>query len=169
MKHMRQQWKECFRRIVRKTAEQCQRCYGERLVAVVVFGSVGRGDMRPDSDIDLLVVADPLPRRRLARVAEFRQVEEAVAPLLEECREQGVTTMLSPVFRTPAEIRRHPPLLLDMTEDAWILYDRDHFFARELENLRRRLRELGARRHRMGHAWWWDLKPDYTPGEVFEI
>lgn len=32
--------------------------YGDRLVRVVLYGSHARGDARPDSDIDLLVVLD---------------------------------------------------------------------------------------------------------------
>jgi len=32
-----------------------------------------------------------------------------------------------------------------------------------------RLKKLGANRIWSGNAWYWDLKPDYRPGEVFEI
>jgi hypothetical protein len=31
------------------------------------------------------------------------------------------------------------------------------------------LHELGARRVRLGSAWYWDLKPDFKPGEVFDL
>jgi hypothetical protein len=31
------------------------------------------------------------------------------------------------------------------------------------------LEQLGARRIWRGNAWFWDLKPDYRPGEVFEL
>ena len=61
------------------------------------------------------------------------------------------------------------PLFLDMTEDARILYDRDGFLERAFVDLESRLERLGARRIWRGNAWYWDLKPDYTPGEVFEI
>ena len=56
-----------------------------------------------------------------------------------------------------------------MVEDARILFDRDGFFAAVLERLRARLEALGARRVWRGNAWFWDLKPDYVPGEVFEL
>lgn len=32
--------------------------YGDRIVQIVLFGSVARGDAREDSDVDLLVVAE---------------------------------------------------------------------------------------------------------------
>jgi predicted nucleotidyltransferase len=137
--------------------------YGPRLVSLVVFGSVGRGTARPDSDLDLLVVADDLPRGRVARVAEFAGVEGVVG------RAFGGTVDLSPVFKTRDEVLAGSPLFLDMVDDARILYDRDGFFAAALERLRGRLAALGAKRVWRGNAWYWDLKPDYRPGEVFEL
>jgi predicted nucleotidyltransferase len=133
-------------------------------VAVVIFGSTGRGTARPDSDIDLLLIADPLPDGRMRRVEEFEIVERRIAELL-----PGVVPPLSPVFKTPEEVGHGSPLFLDMTEDARILFDRESFFARHLDRLRARLAQLGARRIWLGSAWYWDLKPDYRPGEVFEL
>lgn len=52
-----------------------------------------------------------------------------------------------------------------MTLDAQILIDKDGFFARELENLRKRLNILGSKRIYRGNAFFWDLKPDYKPNE----
>lgn len=142
----------------------CKDVYGERLVAVVVFGSAGRGTARPDSDIDLLLIAAPLPHGRMRRVREFEAVEKRVTELW-----SGAVPALSPVFKTPEEAGHGSPLFLDMTEDARILFDRESFFARNLDGLRERLAQLGARRIWRGNAWYWDLKPDYRPGEVFEL
>lgn len=158
-----------FDQVLAALAEACGSHYGERLVALAVFGSVGRGTARPNSDIDLLVVADPLPDGRLARVREFEAVDRALAPALREARDRGVATELSPVFKTPQEIAAGSPLLLDMTDDARVLVDREAFLAGALDRFRARLASLGARRIWRGNAWYWDLKPDYRPGEVFEL
>jgi predicted nucleotidyltransferase len=147
--------------------------YGERLVACAVFGSVGRGTPRSDSDVDLLIVARDLPRGRLGRVDEFLTVEAHLAPILSG-RGSGEggprdTIVLSPIFKTPAEVEAGSPLFLDMVDDARILHDPDAFLARYLARLRARLRALCARRVWRGNAWYWDLKPDYRRGEVFEL
>lgn len=42
----------------------CRERYGNRLISLAVFGSVGRGTARPDSDIDLLIIVEQLPARR---------------------------------------------------------------------------------------------------------
>jgi hypothetical protein len=145
----------------------CEEVYGERLIAVVIFGSSGRGTARPDSDIDLLLIAGSLPNGRVRRVEEFEEVEERLGRLLPP--EFGAAPPLSPVLKTPEEVGHGSLLFLDMTEDARILFDREGFFARKLDRLRERLAQLGAKRVWLGNAWYWDLKPDYRPGEVFEL
>jgi hypothetical protein len=105
----------------------------------------------------------------VARAADFRAVEQTVAPRLAALRSKALTRELSPVFKTPAELSQGSPLLLDMVEDARLLHDRDDFLRSVLAALRERLERLGARRVWRGSAWYWDLKPDYAPGEVFEL
>jgi len=147
----------------------CRKFYGSRLVSVVIFGSVGRGTPHPDSDLDILIVADSLPNGRLRRMDEFRAMEEALAPVLTKIRATGWHVELSPVLKTPAEILQGSPLLLDMIDDARILYDRASFFRRALAQFQSRLKKLHARRIWRGNAWLWDLKPDYRIGQVFEL
>lgn len=143
--------------------------YKDRLVSLVVYGSIGRGTSRPDSDLDLLVVADPLPQGRLARLADFEAVERGLATALTEGRGRGFLTECSPVFKTVEELRAGSPLFLDMVDDARVLHDRDGTFAAARAVWRERLTRLGARRIWRGNAWLWDLKPDYRPGDVFEL
>jgi predicted nucleotidyltransferase len=147
----------------------CDKHYGNRLISLAVFGSVGRGVMRPDSDIDLLIVAAPLPAGRIARVQDFAPARNELETKIISARTRGVQTRCSPIFKTPAEIIAHSPIILDMTEDARILYDRDGFLNNQLAGLRARLKALGARRIWKGEFWWWDLKPNYKQGEVFAI
>ena len=56
-----------------------------------------------------------------------------------------------------------------MVVDAVIVFDRDDFFRKVLDELSSRLLALGAERKRVGKLWYWVLKKDYRPGEVIEI
>ena len=47
--------------LLQRLLAACREFYGARLVSIVVFGSVGRGSPRSDSDIDFLIVAGQLP------------------------------------------------------------------------------------------------------------
>ena len=158
-----------YDRLLADLAAACRGRYGAGLRAVAVYGSVGRGMPRPDSDVDLLIVAEGLADRHVLRVRDFRAVEAALASALDAAEAAGLHPGLSPVLMTPAELERGSMLLLDMTEDARILFDADGCLQRALDRLRGRLRELGSRRIRLGNAWYWDLKPDYAPGDVFDL
>ncbi|MBI3181344.1 MAG: nucleotidyltransferase domain-containing protein [Myxococcales bacterium] len=160
---------ETFDKLIAALAETAEQVYGDRLLSLVVFGSVGRGKARPDSDLDVLLIARGLPPGRMHRVAEFLAVERALTPALEEARRAGVQTYLSPVLKTPEDAQRGSPLFLDMVEDARLVIDRGGIFAAILERLRGRMRELGSRRVWRGTRWYWLLKPDYKPGEVIEL
>ena len=143
--------------------------YGQKLVALALFGSVARGTARSDSDVDLFIVADDLPDGRVARAADFCAVERAMAPWTETARRAGLSPVFSPVFKTRPELAHGTPLLLDMVEDANILLDQSGCLRQALETTRQRLAALGAQRIWLGDAWVWDLKPDYRPGDVFEL
>ncbi|MEM3955706.1 MAG: nucleotidyltransferase domain-containing protein [Candidatus Bathyarchaeia archaeon] len=54
--------------------------FGDNLVSLVVYGSVARGSARWDSDIDLLIVANALPRSRMERQNLFLKVEKNLEP-----------------------------------------------------------------------------------------
>lgn len=139
--------------------------FGDRLVSVVLFGSVARGEAREDSDIDALVVADGfaprLSERRRPLLAAWEQVRA----------ERGLAgAEWNLVTRTPAEAAHHSPLYLDIAEDGILLFDRDGFFHAILERMRARMHVLGSRRVRLPDgSHYWDLKPDFQFGEIVRI
>ncbi|MBE0467531.1 MAG: nucleotidyltransferase domain-containing protein [Candidatus Desulforudis sp.] len=146
-----------------------EKVYGDRLVTVAVFGSVGRGTPRPDSDIDLLLVIEGLPNGRMKRMSEFEALEDLVEPRIRSAANEGIQTSLSPVIKTRDEVNQGSLLFLDMLEDARVMYDLEGFFAGFLERFRKRMARLGARRIWRGNAWHWVLKKDYRIGETFRI
>ncbi|WP_297056971.1 nucleotidyltransferase domain-containing protein [Thermosulfurimonas sp.] len=161
---------EIYEEVVKRVWERIREYYGERLFSVVLFGSVARGTPRPDSDLDLLIVAEPLPRGRVKRVREFISgVEEPLEPYLRELAKKGIHPELSPVIKTREEVLCGSPLFLDMIYHRRILYDREGFMERYLSRLAERLKRLGAKRIKRGNAWYWVLKPDYRYPEVIEV
>lgn len=161
--------REHFEGLLKRLLEEVQRYYGERLVSLVVFGSVGRGTPRFDSDVDILLVADGLSPSRPQRLEEFENVERALEEDLKRLVKYGIHTTLSPVIKTREEVYKGSLLFLDMIEDGRVLYDRDSFFQSFLKDFARRLEALGAQRVRRGESWYWVLKREYEKGEVFEL
>ena len=156
---------EPFRAALVAACEAWNARFGERLISLVLFGSVARGDTRPSSDIDLLVIAEGLPR----------SLRDRRRPFLEEWERARTAGGLPPatwnlVTKSPAEARTHSPLYLDLVEDGVLLLDRGGFFQTVLAELERRMRALGSRRVFLPDgSWYWDLKPDFRFGEVVEL
>lgn len=144
--------------------------YGDRLVAVAIFGSWARGTAAPASDLDVLVVADPLPPSRMKRVREFRAVDDATHAVRSHIWSSGGPEIeLSPVFKTPTELAAGSPLYLDMTLWSVILLDCGGVLESFLQRLRERMRALGSRRVPFKGGAFWDYKPNLRPGEVVEL
>lgn len=162
-------YRAAFERIVAELVPAVRAVYGARLMALALFGSVARGTMRPDSDIDLFLVAEPLPSGRLARMNEFEPVERALTGELAAARASGVHTLLAPVIKTPEEMHRGSFLHLDLTDQARILYDPQGILRAYLDDLAARLKAMGARRVYRGGGYYWLLKPDYRWGDRIEL
>lgn len=160
---------EVFEDLQQRLLGQVKTLYSDRLVSLVLFGSVARGTPGPESDMDFLIVADPLPEGRMKRVAEFEAVERNLEPHLRAYTQEGVLTYLSPVFKTPTEVKQGSLLFLDMVDDARILYDKESFFEGYLNGLRQRLKDMGAKKVQHGGAWYWDLKPNFRKGDIIEL
>lgn len=162
-------FREEFGRFIRLLIEKIKDFYGERLVSVVLYGSQARETQRPDSDIDLLIILSDAPRGRQARIDEFLLLEEKLEPELAKLQRKEIFTFISPVIKTRDEISRGSPLLIDMTEDARILYDQGGFMQKLLDDFRERLKKLGAKRVWLGSGWYWILKPDLKDGEIIDL
>jgi len=161
--------KQVYDNLEQRLLAECRSYYGARLVSFCVYGSVGRRTMNPASDIDVLLVVDPLPDGRMRRVDEFSTVETKLRDDLAGAQQKGVHAELSPVFKTPDEVHRGSLLFLDMLEDGRILFDKDRFLRTYFDSWAGKLKSLGAHRVHRGDSWYWVLKEPYLPGEVIEL
>lgn len=153
--------KRVYKRHIEELKERIIAYYGERLVSVVIYGSLATGRATSESDIDMLLIVEGLHKRKMKRIEEFiDNVEEKI---------EHIPHYISPIIKTPEEASHGSPLFLDMVYDSIILYDRDDFFKHILDKLRKRLKELGSKRVFKGSKWYWILKPDIKPGEVIEL
>ncbi|MBC8254127.1 MAG: nucleotidyltransferase domain-containing protein [Ardenticatenia bacterium] len=160
---------QVLRHLAEQYTDTAQAVLGDNLTSVALFGSVARGEAGADSDIDLLVICRELPAGAFRRQEVLEPVRERLQAELSRLWEQGCYTDFSEVIKTEIEAQRTHPLYLDMTEEVVILFDRGGFFARVLARLRERLGELGAERQQLGRLRYWDLKPDFKPGEAITL
>jgi predicted nucleotidyltransferase len=136
--------------------------FGADLITVVLFGSWARGEGRAESDLDLLVIIRGLTGGRFERYQPVSDLAREVSAELAD--------RLSLIVSTPEGAERVKPYYLGMLSGHLMLHDAGGLFAAVLDRLQRRLRELGARRYVDEDGYeYWDLKPDWKPGDVVTL
>lgn len=145
--------------------------YNGRLKSIIIFGSIARGEAKPNSDLDMLVVVERLPEKYSERV---RQAVEILDDLREVklwlWKEKRIFCNIEFLMLTPEEASIIQPVYLDMLDNSITIYDKNYFFKRVLERLAERLRELRAERVTLPEGrWFWRLKPHVEPGEVVTL
>ncbi len=148
-------------------------CFKEKLLSAAVFGSVARGTANfPQSDIDVLIVLEGAEKLSFGeRFKSLTDVEEKLS-ITEEYLQFKNTFGSSPniqeIILAPVELKAHPPVILDLATDVIILHDTG-ILKREIDKLKKRLKELGAKRVEQKDSWFWILKPDLKLGETVEL
>lgn len=137
-----------------------------KLASFALYGSVARGTAHKNSDIDILLVSDDFEGSLGSRLDDLLVVEEKLREEYRILSRFGYDPTMSFHPLTQDEVLDSPSILLDLTVDAVLLHDREAFLEMSLDELRKRLHELDAKRISLGEdEWYWDLKPDYRFGE----
>jgi predicted nucleotidyltransferase len=153
---------EGLRRDLDRYVELLHERFRDDLFSVVLFGSRARSMAKPESDVDVLVVIRGLPRNRWQRYEGSKDIGREVSDEFADA--------LAVILATPEEAVHVKPYYLGMLSGHEIVYDRDDFFKGVLGRLRRRLAELGSQRYVDPDGYeYWDLKPDWKPGDVVEL
>lgn len=105
--------------------------FSGRLVALVVFGSWAKGVSTPESDMDILIV--------LNKEDGYRDYEEFFEKVESPLKDRYGIVKLSPVIRGDDHVSGLTSFLWD--ESYIILFDRDDFFSKVVEAIRRLKKE----------------------------
>ncbi|MEM2405624.1 MAG: nucleotidyltransferase domain-containing protein [Candidatus Methanomethylicia archaeon] len=158
--------------LIRRYCEILNELLKDRLVSIMLFGSIARGDWSRDSDIDVIVIANGWSDEPVwNRVKELRRAKEKLEESLEykNALEAGYWPIIQNHPLSIEEAKKFNRMYLDAVIDGVILYDKDGFLTRILQSLRKRLEEMGSMRITLpNHKFFWILK-DLKAGEVITL
>ncbi len=159
-----------YQPLLNRLLKLMQEQMGERLRAVCLYGSLARGQAQRGSDVDLFIVVQGEQKEAEEMWAAAHRALDTT-PEYEALVQRGIWPDLSPFIVTQAFLAAETPwLLLEVQDHGIILYDPQGVLADKLEAVRQRMRELGTKKVMMPDgSWYWDIKPDWKPGEVFEL
>ena len=158
-------WAEFVELLKESTAQE----YGDKLEAIVHFGSTFDGIHKAQSDVDLFIIARALPADPRARYNGFENVERRLASTLIEIQRQGVTLELSPILRTPEEAQRFSILYLDWLHACRILYDANGTAQILVDRTREWVTKSGASRVTIAGVTTWRFADDPKQPGKFPI
>ncbi len=126
-------YKELINRLIEEIKDKSLKCFGDRLVSLVVFGSVAKGLNTPESDVDILYLLEDYKGNYEEFMSYFNCVEENLE-ILKSMKEAGINTFISPIFMDINHISVRMPIFWDT--DFIILYDKEGFFSNFIEELK---------------------------------
>jgi len=120
-------YKKQYMKIIKELKDLCLNHYKDRLISLVVFGSVAKGSFSPVSDIDLLIIL----QNKKEQYEEYSDYYDNVESRLSFIKDFPIE--INPVFKSPKELSVKTPYLWNT--DFLILYDRENFFKEFLNKL----------------------------------
>ena len=113
-----------------ETKEKAPNICGIKIVSIAIFGSTARCENHADSDVDLLVIAEGIAKKRIQRIPDIVKIKREL--------NLGFPLDILLVSKDECQLnfRNHNPLYLDIALDAEIIYDTGF-----LENLIEETRE----------------------------
>jgi predicted nucleotidyltransferase len=124
---MRQKLNETYRKVAVEFAQRVASALGDQVDAIVLYGSVARGEAKRDSDIDILVVS-PDPHSARKKASEICE---------DFTYQHNYTFFISTIHFSRGELNWHTrvrsPFIHNVIEEGMILYD-NGTFSRVREN-----------------------------------
>jgi len=112
--------------------------------AVLLFGSTARGIKAPDSDLDLLVIADGINAKRHRRGMEIASIKRSFP-------EFSLDILLLTESEVLSNFRNHNPLFLDIAEEGIIILDYENFLHQLIAETKEYIKRRGIKR--FGDGW----------------
>jgi predicted nucleotidyltransferase len=110
--------------------QKCKQKFGDDLISIILFGSYARKTATEYSDVDLLVIAENLPKRRIDRHKVLRNI------VLEFIYKYGIN--ISPILIEPRDLSPKDinPLICGILTGYKIIYDKNNFWKNYLERIK---------------------------------
>src|SRR3989304_4116692 len=129
---------------IRKNLQEKKGILPMNIKATVLFGSWAKGIATPDSDVDLLILAEGINPKWHRRGAEIAKIKRCLPEL-------SLDVLLHTKEEVISNFMNHNPLFLDVAEDGIIILDDGEFLHNLILQTRDYVRQRAIKRY--GDGW----------------
>ena len=138
---------EYMQGISHQLREKVKKLSGIETVSLAIFGSAARRENSADSDIDLLIVAEGIAKKRIRRIPDMVRIKRELN------LELPLDILLVSKDECQSNFRNHNPLYLDIAFDAAIIYDDACFLKNLIEETQEYVNSNNIRRGASSWSW----------------
>ncbi len=142
--------------LIRKTITEIYEIFTSNLLAIILFGSIARGEAKSNSDIDLLIIVNNLPKSYFKRASILAQVVSKTRSERIKLWSKKIYTSLQILAYTPEELKSFHSFYFDLAFDGIILYSRNGYAENFLNRVRKEIELMKARKiYTSRRKWYW--------------
>lgn len=127
------------------------------IIGIIQFGSTTKNIIKHQTDVDLLIIFNQLPQKKMERSLRIDPIHESLESELKKIN--GYELVPSIVVKSKDNCDMLSPIYLDMTENSNTLYDPEGVIKRLLERTHAWIKRHGSYKVQKGNLWYWILDP----------
>lgn len=141
--------------------DSCKNEWRENFISAIQFGSTTKSYIKFETDVDLLLVFNNVPKNKWDRFQFIKNKESELEDSLKKIKNYNLIPSIL-CWQKDSFEKLHP-LYLDFVDSSNILYDPDSIAKKVINKTEDWLKKRGAVKVQKGHLWYWDVNPNRDP------
>jgi predicted nucleotidyltransferase len=150
-----------LQKILSDWIDSCKKEWRENFVSAIQFGSTTKSYIKIETDVDLLLVFNKVPKNKWDRFQFIKNKELELENNLKKIKNYNLLPSI--LCWQKESFEKLHPLYLDFVDSSNILYDPDSIARNIINKTEDWLKKRGAIKVQKGHLWYWDVNPNRDP------
>ncbi len=152
---------EDLHKVLLSWIESCKAEWKDNFIAAIQFGSTTKRPIKIETDVDLLLVFNTIPKGKWERFQFTKNKEQELELKLKEIQDHQLSP--SVLYWNKDSFQKLHPLYLDFVDYSIILHDPSSLAKETILKTKKWMSKRGAKKIQKGQLWYWDVNPNNEP------